>query len=202
MNVLRRIAMAIGGTVVVALVIGLAAPKAVHAVVSTFVTVANTSASPVPTQSVDNPALQPFQATGTCNSIGQACSASDFFMVPVGMTAVVQNASGNCRLTNFGTVPPPPPSGLLLTSTSGSSAVANGAVELTPVFENATTLNGNFTTTSALYTFGRQATLYAASVLASQGSLSFSTVPGSLGGTCTINISGYYVKNGLGSSPE
>ena len=33
MNVLRRIAMGIGGTVVAALVIGLAAPKTVHALV-------------------------------------------------------------------------------------------------------------------------------------------------------------------------
>lgn len=202
MKVLRRIVMGIGGIVVLALGIALAAPKTVHAVVSTFVTVANTSSNPVLTQSLDNPALQPFQATGTCNSVGQPCSASDFFMVPAGMTAVVEDASGNCRLTNFGTVPPPPPGGLLLISTSGASAIANGAVEFTPVFENATTFNGNFTTTSALYTFGRRATLYAASVLGSQGSLSFSTIPGSLGGTCTVNISGYYVKNGLGSSPE
>jgi len=52
MNVLRRIAMAIGGTVVVALVIGLAAPKTVHALVSALVTVANTSANPVPAQEV------------------------------------------------------------------------------------------------------------------------------------------------------
>ena len=52
MNVLRRIAMAIGGTVVIALVIGLAAPKTVHALVSALVTVANTSANPVPAQEV------------------------------------------------------------------------------------------------------------------------------------------------------
>jgi len=52
MNVLRRIAMAIGGTVVIALVIGLAAPKTVHALVSALVTVANTSANPVPTTDV------------------------------------------------------------------------------------------------------------------------------------------------------
>jgi len=52
MNVLRRIAMSIGGTAAVALVIGLAAPKTVHAVVSALVTVANTSANPVPTTDV------------------------------------------------------------------------------------------------------------------------------------------------------
>ena len=52
MNVLRRIAMGIGGTVVVALVFSLAAPKTVHALVSALVTVANTTANPVPTTDV------------------------------------------------------------------------------------------------------------------------------------------------------
>ncbi|MFI5070937.1 MAG: hypothetical protein ACHP8A_08605 [Terriglobales bacterium] len=52
MNVLRRIAMAIGGTVVVALCFALAAPKTVRAVVTALVTVANTSANPVPTTDV------------------------------------------------------------------------------------------------------------------------------------------------------
>lgn len=52
MNVLRRIAMGIGGTVVVALVVALAAPKTVHAVVSALVTVANTATNPVPAQEV------------------------------------------------------------------------------------------------------------------------------------------------------
>ena len=52
MSILRRIAMGIGGTVVVALVFSLAAPKTVHAVVSALVTVANTATNPVPAQEV------------------------------------------------------------------------------------------------------------------------------------------------------
>jgi hypothetical protein len=48
MTVLRRIAMAISGTVVVALVLTLAVPKAAHAVFSALVTVTNTPANPVP----------------------------------------------------------------------------------------------------------------------------------------------------------
>lgn len=48
MNVLRRIVVGLAGVVVVALAIELAAPKAVHALVSTLVTVTNTSANPVP----------------------------------------------------------------------------------------------------------------------------------------------------------
>jgi hypothetical protein len=52
MNVLRRIAMAIGGTVVVALVLMLAVPRTAHAVFSALVTVVNTPKNPVPVQEV------------------------------------------------------------------------------------------------------------------------------------------------------
>jgi hypothetical protein len=52
MNVLRRIAMGIGGVVIAVLLLALAAPKAVHAIVSTLVTVANTSSNPVPMQQI------------------------------------------------------------------------------------------------------------------------------------------------------
>jgi hypothetical protein len=53
MNVLRRIVVGLAGVVVVALALELLAPKAVHAVVSTLVTVSNTTAQPVPTMAVD-----------------------------------------------------------------------------------------------------------------------------------------------------
>lgn len=53
MNVVRKIVVGIAGVVVVALALELVAPKAVHAVVSTLVTVSNTTAQPVPTMAVD-----------------------------------------------------------------------------------------------------------------------------------------------------
>jgi len=53
MNVIRKVVVGLAGVVVVALAIELAAPKAVRALVSTLVTVANTSANPVPTMAVD-----------------------------------------------------------------------------------------------------------------------------------------------------
>lgn len=49
MDVLRKIVIGLGAIVVVALMLALASPKTVHAIVSTLVTVANTSANPVPT---------------------------------------------------------------------------------------------------------------------------------------------------------
>lgn len=48
MNVVCKIVVGLAGTLVVALALQLAAPKAVHAVVSHFITVDNTAANPVP----------------------------------------------------------------------------------------------------------------------------------------------------------
>ena len=62
MNVVRRIAMAIGGTAVVALVLTLAAPRTAHAVLSALVTITNTPANPVPNRDVDNSANFPFSS--------------------------------------------------------------------------------------------------------------------------------------------
>lgn len=49
MNALRRIAMGLGGTLLIAVVFALAAPRSAHAVLAALVTVTNTSANPVPT---------------------------------------------------------------------------------------------------------------------------------------------------------
>ena len=202
MKSLRKALVGIGGLAVLALLMTLAAPKAAHAIVSTLVTVANTAADPVPVHSVDAKTVQPFQASGSCFSEEAACTSSQFFVVPSGMSAVAQDVSGSCVLTNFGTVPPPPPGKLLLTSSSGTGSVGNGTVELAPVFENSSTVNGNFTSTAATYTFGRQTTLYAQSNSAGQGSFSFSVTPGSLGAQCSVNISGQYVTDDAASSAE
>ena len=80
MNVLRRIAMSIGGTAAVALVIGLAAPKTVHAVVSALVTVANTSANPVPTTDVMRSVAQNVERAGGGTGCVQRYSPSKTVM--------------------------------------------------------------------------------------------------------------------------
>ena len=192
MNVLRRIAMAIGGTVVVALVLTLAVPRAAHAVLNAFVTVANTAANPVPTQSVDNPALQPFQANGRCAVTGLlTCDIKQFLIFPISTTAVVQDVSGECDVES----PTQPQRFYELTSTSGSSVIPDGRVELTPELVASIPGVSGFPGSNT-YDFGRQSTLYAASTSSAQGSFSFTArVNGS--GSCNVNISGYYVKNGL-----
>jgi hypothetical protein len=47
-NLAKRMVTVIGGVTIAAFVLTLAAPKTVHAIVSTLVTVANTTANPVP----------------------------------------------------------------------------------------------------------------------------------------------------------
>jgi hypothetical protein len=81
MKLSKRIGKALAATIVVAAALQLVAPKAVRAVVSTFVTVANTPTNPVPvgnaqnssgflqpllTQDYDNLAHRPFAITQSC----------------------------------------------------------------------------------------------------------------------------------------
>ena len=188
MSVLRRIAMGIGGTAVVAVVIGLAAPKTVHAVVSALVTVTNTTSNPVPTQSVDNPVLQAFQATDSCvfNST-TFCQSQNPNMVPLGMTAVVQNASGHCDLIGV-----PAPSPIEVSLGNFSSQASNFGIVTFPAVLGGT--SGGFTS----YVFGGQTTFYGISTSAFQSGFQFLVFEGAnTTGTCNFSISGYYVKNGL-----
>lgn len=53
MNIVRRIVVGLAGVIAVALVLAIAEPKAVHAVVSALVTVSNGTGNPVPTVAVD-----------------------------------------------------------------------------------------------------------------------------------------------------
>ncbi len=102
MNVLRRIAMVIGGTVVVALVIGLAAPKTVHALVSALVTVTNTAANPVPVDPDGNAAndivlTSVVQLNGTSDFVEQSpfvdLHGGSPYVVPNGKRFVIDNVN-------------------------------------------------------------------------------------------------------------
>lgn len=178
------------------------APKAVHAVVSTLVTVANTAANPVPTHSVDSaPLLQTFAVTGTClldsfsPNLPVECRAGNVLVIPLGMTAVVQDISGNCRsFTYDGSVAPPPAQIDIFAS---GQAIQAGDLELSTVFQNATTLGG---ATTATYVFARPGTLYVPSSATAQSAINFSTVPAAPT-SCVVNLAGYYIPNNVTSSP-
>lgn len=75
MNIIRRIVVGFAGVIVVALAIELAAPKAVHALVSTLVTVANPSTNPVQVREVNNHVDEFFAISLFARESGPAISA-------------------------------------------------------------------------------------------------------------------------------
>jgi hypothetical protein len=92
MNILRRTVMAIGGMTVVALVIVLAAPKAAHGIVATFVQVVNTPTNAIP--AVQAPAASDLYVY-TCNAAFDFSSFASctFPAVPAGKTLIIEAVS-------------------------------------------------------------------------------------------------------------
>jgi hypothetical protein len=111
MKIFKRFLMGIGTVVLLALSLQLVAPKAVHAVVSTLVTVANTPTNPVPTREVDNPADYPFSAPLCFGSSDFCGGAQAVVYVPTVTTTglpikrlVIETVTGTCydSLGEFG----------------------------------------------------------------------------------------------------
>lgn len=98
MNFAKRLLMVAGATALAAMVAVLLSPRATHAIVSTLVTVVNTSANPVPT--VPTQALNHFNVTTGCSFSGSECAIDTLFSVPAGKTAVVESVSGFCNTEN------------------------------------------------------------------------------------------------------
>jgi len=101
MNVLRRIAMAIGGTVVVALVLALAVPRSAHAVFSALVTVVNTPKNPVPVQAAKESrvnfisvSFNPSGGSTTYNEVSpDGTISSTPFTIPAGEEFVITDVN-------------------------------------------------------------------------------------------------------------
>jgi hypothetical protein len=103
----KRMITAVGGVAIVAFLLTLAAPKAVQAVVSTLVTVANTTTNPVPTKAADNPARQAVVLTvfvgagdGVFGASGPMISPETqaAYTVPAGQRLVVESVTGIAEL--------------------------------------------------------------------------------------------------------
>jgi hypothetical protein len=102
MKVLKRFLLGFGTVLLLALSLQVVAPQAVHAVVATFVEVANTVANPVPT--VDAKAQTAFVVESTCtfgvnldNSLS-ACEIIPLYSVPAGRIAVLESYSASCGI--------------------------------------------------------------------------------------------------------
>jgi hypothetical protein len=187
MNVLQRLLMGLGTVVLLAVSVNLFAPKAVHAVVSTLVTVANTSANPVPTHSVDTPPLlQTFFGIADCSAQAQQVCSETLVTVPSGMTAVVQDVSATCVSSGTNGVAGPPP-GSLQVSSIGSGI--GGNLILNSVFQDATG-------TQAEYVYSRQTTAYFPSSNFGQANITFGIAAKSAIG-CQVDIEGYYIPSNV-----
>jgi hypothetical protein len=68
MTIVKRFIMGVGGIAILATLLQLAAPRAVHAIVATLVQVTNTAAAPAITQNVPNLASQIVTLTATVNA--------------------------------------------------------------------------------------------------------------------------------------
>jgi hypothetical protein len=93
MKFTRKSLLGLAGVGIASVLLTLAAPKAAHAVTATLVQVANTRATPVPTESVDEPGRHPYQTTctGFSNAYGLAyCNTPN---VPAGYEFVIQSVS-------------------------------------------------------------------------------------------------------------
>lgn len=91
MNLLRRLTIAIGGTVLLACIVGLVAPRKAHALVAALAQITNTPANPVPVTEVGT--QQPFEYT--CNRIftGAAGYNNCQIIIPAGKRLVALNSS-------------------------------------------------------------------------------------------------------------
>jgi hypothetical protein len=118
------------------------------------------------------------------------------------MTAVVQDVSGLCNFnpsaTTSGFAPLPTSVALESINSAATAITADNpnrvvAVQLQAVFQ------GTIRSLNTHYSFGRPVTLYAASPSAGpQATLTFFVeTPENFSADCGVNVSGYYVKNGL-----
>lgn len=164
MNVLRKILVGLGSIVVVALVLTLAAPKTVHAIVSALVTVSNTAANPVPTIGAE--AGRAFVVGNNCFFAGAtSCFVVPLYTVPAGETAVIESVSYACG---------PLAAGTALTFVEMSFKVPGGSasVNFSPVSSGSQNLK----------TYAGPGDIDA----------SFDT-SGSQGNVCSLTVSGYLV---------
>jgi hypothetical protein len=195
MNIVRRIAVGLAGVVVVALAMELAAPKAVHAIVSTLVTVTNnvpvvnpqnSSGQPTPLITESAAALNSFGAPFSCTfPVGSNHCTYTVGPVPANDIAVIQSFSGLCNLDTGSSLV-----GVLATATSPPPGTALFVVPGAPV--NDTTIG------QTIQSFGQNITAYVPG--GSSGApidvLIASNVPQkSTSDGCTFAFAGYVIQH-------
>jgi len=94
--------MILGGALLAALLLLVAAPRAVHAAVAALVQVVNTTANPVPT--MDAKAQSAFVVEGSCafganlDNLLSECAIGSLYSVPAGRIAILESYSASCAI--------------------------------------------------------------------------------------------------------
>ncbi|MGA2813468.1 MAG: hypothetical protein ABSG16_18865 [Candidatus Acidiferrum sp.] len=171
MKHLQRFLMGLGTVVLLAVSLQLAAPKAVHAVVSTLVTIANTPSNPVYTTDAVNSEnlLQVTCAMSFASSNGSDISNKNCYTVPAGQRALIEQVDGIC-------------------STQTGTAIANVNLYVDPQTQHQLPLTlENGSTDLNFYTFSVPSHYYSAV------NATFMTYAGASPGAaanCYVNVSG------------
>ncbi len=100
MKILQRLLMGLGGVVLLAVSLQMVAPRTVHAVVSTLVTVANTPSNPVYTADAINSEnlLQVTCNLPDTSYDGLSVSNKTCYTVPAGQRALIEHVDGICSI--------------------------------------------------------------------------------------------------------
>jgi hypothetical protein len=170
MSILKKITIGFGGVVLAALLLALTAPKAVHAVVSTLVTVANTPTNPVyTTDAVNSENLLQVTCTLPDTSFdGNSISNRSCYTVPAGQRALIEQVDGIC-------------------STARGNAVNNVSLYVDAQTQHQLPLNLETGNSSLnFYTFSVPSHYYSA---VNATFMSYA-VPSGGGANCYVNVSG------------
>jgi hypothetical protein len=190
-NLLRKAVVPLSGVAAVVLVVLLATPRAVHAVVAALVQVVNTSANPVPNADVNAPGEEPFQ-TILCQAAGTAtCFEPDSFAVPAttsdGLTVkrlVVEYVSAHCQQSGVAGLTPILQA--LMNENPVNSTVYPGTIyiPLTPSPGAASTI---FNSSVAARAYADPGTTVGVGIIGTVGSGG--------GAVCRFDVDGYFVTH-------
>jgi hypothetical protein len=168
---LQRLLMGLGTVLLLAVSLQLFAPKAVHAVVSTLVTVANTPSNPVyTTDAINSENLLQVTCTLPDTSFdGLSISTRNCYTVPAGQRALIEQVDGICS------IPP-------------GAVVANVSLYVDSQIQHQLPLHFESGNSSLnFYTFSVPSHYYSA---VNATFLSFATPSSGFGANCFVNVSG------------
>jgi hypothetical protein len=111
MQIVKRLLMGFASILAAALLLALAAPRSVHALVATLVQVANTTANPVVAEDADRASRISYQSQASfggaygCYSGFSPCLLQGFGAAPAGYRLVLQNIDALLQVANGDPVP-------------------------------------------------------------------------------------------------